>query len=317
LLQLNYLYFTGVRRDEKAFDMLISQLKNQTANMSASPLYAFMDTLQKVLTMNDPRTVTIPTEAQIGGVKLDHALHIFGDRFADASDFKYVMAGSFKEDSVVRLLERYLGGLPSKRRIETWRDVTPGFPQGVNEFGFARNSEQQSRVNVSMSGKFKWNLKERLHFAMFTDVLAIKLRESMREEQGGVYGVRVSGSTRLYPKPMFSLDFSWGCSPDNVEPLTVTVFEEARKIKADGPTDSDLNKVKETMIRSRETALKENSYWLQALLNRYRQGDEPMGLDAYRKLVKSVKAKDIRRVARLYFTDRNYVAGKLMPAAAR
>ena len=314
MLQLNYLYFTAVRRDEKAFNTLISQIKNQVANMRANPVYAYMDTLYKVLTSHHPRTVTIPTQEQINRIKLDNALYIFNDRFADASDFKFVMVGNFDVNSVTPLLETYLGGLPSKRRVETWRDVTPAFPEDVTEFNFARNSEEQSRVNISMKGAFKWDIKERLHFGMFTDILNIKLRESMREEQGGVYGINASYSMSRYPRSRYSLDFVWGCSPDNVEQMVVTVFEEARKIKADGPSDADLKKVKETLIRQRETAMKENTYWLQALLNTYSQGDKLMTLEEYTKLIQSVKPVDIRRVARLYFNERNYVVGKLMPA---
>jgi zinc protease len=135
----------------------------------------------------------------------------------------------------------------------------------------------------------------------------------MREEQGGVYGINASYSMSRYPRSRYSLDFVWGCSPDNVEQLIVTVFEEAKKIKATGPTDADLNKVKETLIRERETAMKENSFWLQVLLNNYRQGDKLMTIEEYTKLVQSVKPNDIRRVARLYFTEKNYVTGKLMP----
>ena len=314
MLQLNYLYFTETRRDEKAFNTLISQLKNQVANMRANPTYAYMDTLYKVLTNNHPRTVTIPTEAQIDRIRLDHALYMFNDRFSDASDFKFAMVGNFDINSVIPLLETYLGGLPSKQRVETWRDVTPHFPGGITNLDFARNSEEQSSVNISMKGSFKWDIKERICFSIFTSILDIKLRESMREEQGGVYGVNAEGSVSLHPKPRYSLDFAWGCSPDNVDQLVATVFAEAKKIKNSGPTETDLNKVKEIFIREREISMKENSFWQQVLLNTYRQGDKLMTFEEYRKLVNSVKTKDIRRVARQYFNEMNYVVGKLMPA---
>ena len=314
LLQLNYMYFTAVRHDEKAFNTLISQIRNQVANMKSNPLYAYMDTLYKVVTSNHPRTITIPTEEQINRIRLENALYIFNDRFADASDFVFVMAGNFKmNQALIKQLETYLGGLPSKQRKETWRDVTPVFPAGITHLDFARNSEEQSHVNISMKGGFKWDIRERLYFLMMTEILNIKLRESMREEQGGVYGVNVSGSMNQHPKPRYSLDFVWGCSPENTDKLVVTVFEEAKKLKTSGPTESDVKKVKETLIRNRETAMKENQYWLNMLTNIYRHGDKPMTLEEYKKLVNSVKAKDIRRVTQQYFNDTNYVLGELKP----
>jgi zinc protease len=98
-----------------------------------------------------------------------------------------------------------------------------------------------------------------------------------------------------------------------VDKLIATVFDEAQKLKTAGASETDLNKVKETLIRERETAMKDNSYWLQTLLNTYRQGDKLMTFDEYKKLINSVKAKDIRSVAQQYFNETNYVEGRLMP----
>ncbi|MDR1864630.1 MAG: insulinase family protein, partial [Bacteroidales bacterium] len=231
MLQLNYLYFTDLHRDEDAFDAYISRIGNQMKNMKSNPLYAYLDSLYKIVTSNDPRTVTIPSEAQINQINLNNAMQIFQDRFADAGDFKFVMVGNFDVKTVIPMLEKYLGGLPSKQRTETWRDVSPVFPQGVVAFEDARNSEEQSRVNIFMKGDFAWKYTERIAFAIMADVLNIRLRESMREEQGGVYGVRLSDNAGAYPKPKYSLTFEWGCSPENIDKLVATVFEEAGKIK--------------------------------------------------------------------------------------
>jgi len=135
----------------------------------------------------------------------------------------------------------------------------------------------------------------------------------MREEQGGVYDIHVSGNASLHPTPRYTLEFSWGCSPENVEKLVATVFEEVKKIKTNGATETDLKKVKETLIRERETAMKDNLFWQQVLLNTYRQGDKLMSLEEYVKMVNAVKTNDIRRVARQYFNETNYTLGKLMP----
>jgi predicted Zn-dependent peptidase len=76
---------------------------------------------------------------------------------------------------------------------------------------------------------------------------------------------------------------------------------------------TDLDKVKETLIRERETMMKENAYWLNVLQNMYRQKDKLMTLEEYRKIIRSVNRKDIRNVARKYINENNYVIGKLLP----
>ncbi len=46
------------------------------------------------------------------------------------------------------------------------------------------------------------------------------------------------------------------------------------KIKKEGPAETDLNKVKETMIRERETQIKENSFWISFLQNHFLYGNK-------------------------------------------
>ena len=131
MLQLNYLYFTKIRRDENAFNAYISRMRNMIKPMRSTPQAIFADTLSKIVSKNSPRVIAIPTEAQFDQVNLDRLIAIFKDRFADASDFTYLMVGNFKVDEVIPLLEKYIGGLPSIKRKETWKDVTPGFPKRI------------------------------------------------------------------------------------------------------------------------------------------------------------------------------------------
>ncbi len=313
MLQLNYLYFTRIRRDEDAFNSLKSRLKNQIRPMKAVPLMIFSDTLSKIVSKNNPRVIALPTEEQVDQINLDRLIEIFKDRFADASDFTYVMVGNFKVDEITPLLEKYIGGLPSTKRKENWRDVSPEFPEGKIVVDVPKNSEQQSRVAMVWEDDFRWKPKDRQGFSMLMSILSIKLRESMREDQGGVYGVSISGSPEKLPEPKFSIVSQWGCSPDNIEKLAQTVLDEMNKIKKEGPSETDLNKVKETMIRERETQVRENTFWLSYLQNHYQYGSRILSLEEYKGLVNSMTAKNIKTVAKRYLDTENYVRVALTP----
>jgi zinc protease len=314
MLQLNYLYFTKVRRDESAYNALLSRIRNMIKPMRANPQVIFQDTLSKIVSENSPRVVAIPTDAQINRINLDEAMKIFRDRFADASDFTYIMAGNFKVDSIIPLLERYIGGLPSINRKESWKDVTPGFPDGLINVDVPRNSEPQSSVAMVWKGDFKWNDKDRLGFTMLMNILSIKCRESMREDQGGVYGVSINGSTSKIPEPRYAIQTTFGCSPENITKLSQTVLDEMEKIKKDGPQAIDLEKVKETLIRGRETRMKENGFWLSALQNHFMLGDKLLTLEEYKNLVDSYKISDIKAIADKYLNTKSYVQVALTPS---
>jgi zinc protease len=314
MLQLNYLYFTGTRKDENAYKTYVSRIRNMLKPMRSTPQMIFQDTLSKIISMNSPRVISIPTDAQIDQINLDRAIAIFKDRFADASDFTYLMVGNFKVDEVLPMLEKYIGGLPSIKRKETWKDVSPGFPDGKIVVEVPRNSEPQSSVAMVWKDEFKWTIEDRQSFSMLMQILNIKCRESMREDQGGVYGVGISGSASLYPKPEYTIQASWGCNPDNIGKLSATVIAVMDTMKTVGPKEVDLNKVKETMIRERETRLKENNFWLSSLQNHLLYGDKLRTLDEYRSFVNGFTKEDIKKTAKKYLDTKEYVQVSLTPA---
>lgn len=136
----------------------------------------------------------------------------------------------------------------------------------------------------------------------------------MREDQGGVYGVSINGSSSRLPKPKYSISSTWGCDPEKINELTQTVLNEMEKIKKEGPTDVDLNKVKETLIRGRETRLKENGFWLGALQNHFLYGDKLLSLEEYKTFINSFTGADIKAVGNKYLNTSTYVQVALTPA---
>jgi len=83
------------------------------------------------------------------------------------------------------------------------------------------------------------------------------------------------------------------------------------KIKKDGPSEADLNKVKETMIRERETQVRENSFWLSYLQNHYLFGNRILSLEEYETLVNSFTVKKIQAIAKKISGYRELCTGSL------
>jgi zinc protease len=73
--------------------------------------------------------------------------------------------------------------------------------------------------------------------------------------------------------------------------------------------------VKETLIRERETRMKENGYWLTAFQNHFLIGDKLLTLDEYKTLINSYSGSDIKSVANKYLNTKSYVQVALTPAA--
>lgn len=313
MLQLNYLYFTGTRIDEDAYNAYLSRLKNSIKPIRAVPMMIFRDTLSKIISGNSPRVIALPSDAQIEQADLNRIFEIFRDRFADAGDFTYIIVGNFKTDEMLPMLEKYIGGLPSIKRKETWQDRAPEFPEGKIIVDVPKNSEPQSQVAMVWKDDFRWKTNERMGFTILMKILAIKCREAMREDQGGVYGVSINGSVSPLPESTYTITSTWGCKPENIDTLSQTVLNEMRKIVKDGPTENDMKKVKETMIRERETQVRENSFWLSYLQNPYMYGVDLLSLGEYIDFVNAFPAKKVKAIAKRYFDTEEFVRVTLTP----
>jgi len=159
----------------------------------------------------------------------------------------------------------------------------------------------------------EWSRENSYALNSMTDVMSIKLREILREDLGGTYGVRIWSSASLYPRQRYSISISFGCNPERVEELTKSLFEQIDSMKISGPDDIYITKVRETQNREYETNLKENLFWLRNLQNSYYIKQNPEKILDYPQLVKTLSAEMIQNAARKYFNMNNYVQVVLIP----
>ena len=313
LMELVWLYFDAPRKDTSAFQAFISQMENQTKFMKGNPVIAFYDTLFKTAYPENKRLVIFPTEEQIASIDLDEAFEIYTDRFADASDFTFIIVGNFSIDSITPLVETYFGSLPSIQRNETWLDRSQMLAPGITEVVFYRGTDPQSMVGIVMSEAFEWNEANVLYLNMLKEVLQIKLIEVIREKLSGVYSPQIMLNFDKYPKSEFMMGILFGCSPKTTEKLTKAVFRELKKLRKKGPTPEDLAKVKETLLRNRETDLEKNKFWRSKIESFYFQERNPASMMDFEERVEAVTIEELKTAANIFFNPEHYVRVVLMP----
>jgi len=304
---------TAPRKDATAYAALQQQCRTVLANRSASPQSAFQDTLAVTLTQHHPRSRPLTT-ALLEEADLDRMYAIYRDRFADAGDFTFVLVGNFTPDSIRPLVLRWLGGLPSSGRKETWKDVGVRAPRGVVERAVRKGLEPQSQTALVFTGPAA-DVGQRARYVMsaLDEALNITVRERLREALGGTYSPDVSAGISRIPRPEYSVSVSFPSSPERADELVKAVLEEFAKVQANGVSDSVLAKVKEIHLRERETAMRQNGFWAGQILARDQTGEPLAAVLDYPKLVASLTSADIRDAARRYLDPKNYVRVTLYP----
>ena len=313
LFELIHLQFTAPRLDTAAYLAFQAQAAQFIANRGSNPNQVFSDTVQTTMAQHHfrARPLTAATFAELDPAK---AVAFYRDRFSDASDFTFVFVGSIDADSLKPLVERYIASLPAKHRKETWKDVGLQSPKGVIEKTVRKGVEPKANTLIVFTGPFTYTPQNRFDLAALRELFLIKATETLREQLGGTYSASVNAGSSRVPKPEYSIQISYGSSPENVDTLQKTVFELIETLKKDGPSAADVDKVKEQLTRTREVQIKQNAYWLGNISARDQNNEDLEGLLApYDAMIAALTPAQIQKAARQYFDTKNYARFVLLP----
>jgi len=312
MFKMIHLYFTSPRADSTAFQSYLLKNRTYLQNKSVYPEWAFQDTIQNVMSNYHERSKPWSVET-LNEIDMNEALKIYKDRFADAGDFTFIFVGNFETEKMKELARTYLGTLPTIKRNESWKDLNIEPPDGIVKKAVYKGIEPKSQVFINFNGELDWSSENIYNLRAFTDAMQIKLREVVREEKSGTYGIGISNNASKYPKQKFNIYINFGCDPGRVDELVETVFMQLDSVQQYGISDTYVHKVKEQHLRSRETDLKKNETWLNSLRGSYTYGQDPHEIIEYEKLIQKISKEQIQQAARKYIDKNNYIQIVLYP----
>jgi zinc protease len=312
MFQLIYLTFTQPRADAEAFRTMTGQLTAALANRQAQPDAAFEDALAAALSQSHLRARPMSPEL-VTQMSLDKSFAFYKARFADASDFTFVLVGSFDLPTIKPLVERYLGGLPALRRKEAGRDVGIRPPAGVVERAVMKGTAPKSQVGLVFSGPFQNNAKNRLLIRAMTDTLAGALQRVLREDLGGTYGVSAQPDYTKLPDEEYRVTISFACDPARTQDLVKALFDVIEQFKSNGPNAGQVADEQAALKRDLETNSRQNGYLLNQLAYAYQYGEEVPDPATLRGLYDQLSTSMLRDAARTYLDTNRYVKVVLMP----
>jgi zinc protease len=312
IFQLIYLTFTQPRADPDMFNLVTGQLKSVLANQSATPEFVFEQAKTAALTQNHLRARPL-TADMISQMSLEKSMAFYKERFADASGFTFVFVGSFDLPAIKPLVEKYLGSLPSTYKHETWKDVGIRAPRGIVTKRVEKGIEPKSQAAIIFTGPFEWDPMERIAMRAMTDMLEGALRLSLREQLGGTYSVGVTPNTSKIPRSEYSVEIEFGCAPDRTDALIKTVFKEIEDLKANGPSQQQINDAKTLMTREFETNSKQNLYLRSQIAQKYAFGEPVEDVFTTPQLFSRLTAAMVQDAAKKYLDVNNYVQVTLFP----
>lgn len=260
LMQLTWLTFTAPRFDPDGFEVVRRRQAESLRNRLADPRTPYQDAYTRLVWQDFPRWRPW-TEETLGQMDLARSQAFYADRFGDASDFRFVFVGNVDLETLKPLVAQYLAALPSQARVEARTDLGARRVSGAHEETIRTGSDPKAEVAILLHGRFDSTFATRNRLEALQEVLATRLREVLREEKGGVYGVSASAQSAVFPEESWTVEISFVCDPDRVSELEAAalgVLEEVRSAPVD---DRLIEAWRQKSLRSRQEALRTNGFW--------------------------------------------------------
>ncbi len=297
LFELTYLYFTAPRKDTVAFQSLMNRQRAFLTNRNASPKVDYSDSCYAVLYNHHPRVEPM-VQKTLDRVSYDRILQIYKERFSDASNFNAVILGNYDEQELRQLCCQYLATLPATHKNEqtNWANI-PQIVDGSKVVKFNKKmATPLANVSIYYTADIPFTAKNDLALDFLNRVLQIAYTDSVREEKGGTYGVRVSASLDKQEHPNTMLRISYNADPNRYDELNPIVYQQLQNIAEQGPAESSMRKIREYLLKQYQQVAITNDYWNYIIWHQLE--DDTDFDDGYCDMVRQMTGQEVQQMAK-------------------
>ncbi len=290
--------------------------KNQTRNLLTNSQEPFRrpwpeNEKNRLLTNGSPRALPLTTE-RLPSVNLDRAAKVYGDLLSDPTGLVLTVVGDFDQDQVKQLIESLVASLPAGPETPVKdRGVRPA--AGPVRSVIAAGADNKAENTLFMIVPRPFHPDDRFAANTLREILDIRLREVLRNQNGGTYDVGSEVALSPYPYPQALAAVQFTCEPSRQAELTdkaIAVLASVAEGNFDEPT---LGKAKEILVRGVESYLTQNSFWASILPEYTLKGYDLTELARLKDLYQGVTRDQVAALAKEVLTTKTALQVILVP----
>jgi zinc protease len=312
MMQLTYLQFTGVKKDEQSYNSLMQSLDLGLKNMKMNPEYAFQDSVLTTSYNHNKRFSIIQPE-DVKELNYDRILQIAKESFSNAGAFTFIFTGNFDEATLRPMIEQYIASLPSTGKTIQPKDVrTLANGDVKNHFTREMENPQASANETWRSNKVPYTLENRVKLDVASEVLSMIYLRTIREENSAAYHAEAIPDVDRDGQDIY-MSITGACPMDPAKAdLAVSLLYKGIKDAAVKISADDLTKVKSTMLKQADEDQKTNDYWMN-ILDRYNEYGVDFHTD-YKKVISAITPESISAfIKNIILSSGNHVEVIMMP----
>ena len=274
MLELLYLEFTAPRMSFDEFNAYRNKQKEALINAQNNPYHGFSDTIQMYMTTNIDRYYS-PKPMDMDSLDYNRIMELYKQRTANCNGLTVCLVGNLNIDSIMPMVELYLGGLPSDIEVDTYVDREQTRKKGKIRNVYSKSMETPAATSIlcyKQNSGMKYSPKQHLKKEMLESVLNQVMHDSIRDKESATYGVSVSLSESSIPKDELALTISTKNSPERRAEVMRSIKRILKQMADGGIEDDMLKSYKESLDKNYPIWIKNNAYWLNRMMHIYRYG---------------------------------------------
>ena len=292
MLQLVYLYFTNINKDQKSYDNLMQTTEVSLKNRLLQPENVFQDSVSATLNCHNPRFRPLEV-ADLKNVNYDRILQIAKERTANAAAYEFTIIGNFDEATIRPLIEQYIASLPAQKKVEKSKMIDTDFTgKVVNSFKHKAETPKAIAIMNWYSKDIPYTLENSVKATMAGQILSMEYLKKIREDASAAYTVGAgAGLSRNDFETQAYIVAQCPMKPEKGDIALQIMRDEVNAMTKTCDADK-LQKVKEYLLKNLGDQRKQNGYWL-GRINNWRK----YGLDLDTDYEKVVNAQTVESIS--------------------
>ena len=292
MLQLVYLYFTNINKDQESYDNMMKTTELMLKNKLLQPEAVFSDSLTLTIQNHSKRFAPLAMD-DLKNVDYDRILQMAKEQTGNAAAFTFTIIGNYDEATIRPLIEQYLASLPAQKKVVKGKNVDEYFKgEVINNFKRKMETPKAIAVMVWLNDQMKYSLENVVRADMVGQILSMIYTEKIREEASAAYSVMAqAGMSRDDYRSIGQVLVYCPMKPEKGDVATKIMLDEVNNMVKSVDAEK-LNKVKEYMLKNIDDQAKTNNYWIRAI-GRLRD----YGVDVYTDYKKTVEAQTPQTIA--------------------
>lgn len=312
-LQLQKLWLTTqrARLTEEGLETTQARWRARLRNRSNSPTARFTDAWNAQSWPDEPRLAPATLE-QVDRIELEAVQQVWGQAMAGLGRARFVFVGNLGPGFEQRVAT-WIGGLPGPRDgLE--RVARPDRAAGDLKQTIQHGVDDRATLRIEHWGDLEvLGAEERLRYDATADILAVLLREKLREDLGGVYGVTVGVGFSHFPTHRYRFRVELGCDPQRLDELEAAVHQVLAQVASEGVDERYVQAEIAKNLAAHQERERTNGFWLSHLASSLERREDPRWVLAFAEMNAALKPAIVQEIVASALDSDRRATLKMLP----